>query len=366
MRILLIEPFFSGSHKQWAEGYQNASNHNVALLTLPGRHWKWRMFGGAVSLARQVERFKKPDLILATDMLDLATFLGLVPKAWRAIPTAIYFHENQITYPWSPDDADIALQRNNQYGFLNYTSALAADAVFFNSDFHRLSFLETLPDFLQQFPDHREKDLVERISRKSKTLPLGMDLRRIDPFIRKEKNARPVILWNHRWEYDKDPETFFRVLKNMQESGFSFQLVVLGESYAKSPAIFKQAKEQFGKELLHWGFAESYESYAHWLCKADILPVTSRQDFFGGSVVEAMYAGCYPLLPKRLAFPEHIPETFREDHLYETEEDLRRRLKEVLSMDLPQEKPWRQWVERYDWGTKGAMYDRALNHIINS
>mgnify|MGYP000456988033 CR=1 FL=1 len=37
--------------------------------------------------------------------------------------------ENQITYPWSPQDEDVKYQRNNQYGFINYTSALAADQV---------------------------------------------------------------------------------------------------------------------------------------------------------------------------------------------------------------------------------------------
>jgi len=49
MKILLVEPFFVGSHASWAKGYQQFSQHDVEILSLPGRHWKWRMYGGANS-----------------------------------------------------------------------------------------------------------------------------------------------------------------------------------------------------------------------------------------------------------------------------------------------------------------------------
>jgi len=81
MQIVLLEPFFCGSHQQWAEGLQQNSRHEFLLLFLKGRHWKWPRHGGAVILARKflVSRFE-PDLILATDMLDLTTFLALTRK----------------------------------------------------------------------------------------------------------------------------------------------------------------------------------------------------------------------------------------------------------------------------------------------
>jgi hypothetical protein len=53
MKILLISPYRGGSHQAWAEGYQAHSVHEVTLLTLPDRFWKWRMHGGAVTLARR-------------------------------------------------------------------------------------------------------------------------------------------------------------------------------------------------------------------------------------------------------------------------------------------------------------------------
>ena len=121
MKVLLIEPYYTGSHKKWAEGFKKYSSHHVKILSMKGQFWKWRMHGGAVTLAKMFNNMDwKPDLILSTDMLDLTTFLALTRVKSNGIPTAIYFHENQISYPWSPRDRDI----------LNYNAENARDAAY--------------------------------------------------------------------------------------------------------------------------------------------------------------------------------------------------------------------------------------------
>jgi len=42
------------------------------------------------------------------------------------------------------------------------------------------------------------------------------------------------------------------------------------------------------------------------LSEADVFVSTARHEFFGISVVEAIAAGVYPLLPRRLSYPEII------------------------------------------------------------
>ncbi|NNE29272.1 MAG: DUF3524 domain-containing protein, partial [Saprospiraceae bacterium] len=195
MRIFLLEPFFGESHKSWAKGLQRNSRHQVHILSLPDRHWKWRMHGGAVSLADQMQKLEPPDLILATDMLDLATFCG-ISRLDPSIPRIVYFHENQLTYPWSPTDPDPALKRDNHYSWINFTSALAADHVLFNSNFHRQEFLNALGGFLDQFPDHHNKHEISTIRQRSSVLHLGIDL---PGFSEKERGVKPIFLWNHRW-----------------------------------------------------------------------------------------------------------------------------------------------------------------------
>ena len=103
------------------------------------------MHGGAITMANEfMESNFNPDIILSTSMLDLSTFLSLTRKKTINIPVIHYFHENQLTYPFSKDDTDKKLKRDQHYGFINIVSALSADLVLFNSHFHKKSFL--LPD----------------------------------------------------------------------------------------------------------------------------------------------------------------------------------------------------------------------------
>jgi hypothetical protein len=56
MRIVALEPYDTGSHRDWLRGYARSSRHEVVPLTMSGQYWKWRMHGGAVSLAREMPR----------------------------------------------------------------------------------------------------------------------------------------------------------------------------------------------------------------------------------------------------------------------------------------------------------------------
>ena len=365
MRITLIEPYCTGSHAAWAQEYAAHSRHQVELLTLPGRNWKWRMHGGAVTLAsRFLAAPGSPDLILATDMLDLTTFLALTRGRSSGIPCALYFHENQLTYPWSPADQDPALKRDQHYAFINYTSALAADAVLFNSGYHRDAFLAALPGFLNQFPDATEPASVPAIAAKSRVLPLGMDLRKLERHRPgpAAPAAAPLILWNHRWEYDKAPEAFFEALFQLADQGVDFTVAVLGESFGRVPPVFEKARLRLGARVVQWGYQESFADYAKWLWRADILPVTSRQEFFGASVVQALYCDCLPLLPDRLSYPEHVPARAAEAVLYRGDEELAHRLAALIAQRSAGELLG-GFVRRYDWEQLAPVYDRFFERL---
>jgi len=369
MKIFIIEPYFTGSHAAWANGYAKHSRHQVEILNLSGQFWKWRMHGGAITLAEQFLKSKlEPDLILATDMLDITTFLSLTRTCTSDIPIAIYFHENQLCYPWSPDDRDIIHKRDKHYGFINYTSTLAANAVFFNSEFHSNAFFEELHRFLKHFPDHRGLENIERIRKKSQVLHLGLDLKKFDQFkIKKENSGNgkiPLVLWNHRWEYDKNPADFFNALIVLAEQGLDFNIAVLGENFSNSPVEFENAQKKLGGRIVQFGFAETFEQYANWLWQADIIPVTSNQDFFGASVVEAIYCGCFPLLPNRLAFPEIIPVDKYADNFYNNFDELVEKLAgAICDIQQTREQDLSPVVEKYCWEKMAPYYDEVLESL---
>lgn len=366
MKLCLLEPYDTGSHAQWARGLKKYSQHQIDILSLNGQYWKWRMHGGAVTLARQfMEMNDRPDLILATDMLDLSTFLALTRTVTAHIPTAVYFHENQLVYPWSPTDRDVQHRRDRHYGFINYVTALSADAVFFNSAFHQDEFIGALPRFLKHFPDYRELASIHCIEAKSEVLYLGLDLHALDKFkpAAPMKHARPLILWNHRWEYDKNPNDFFQVLFKLRERGENFDVVILGENFSQKPAIFEEAKSRLGDTVLHYGYVDSFESYAQWLWRADILPVTSNHDFFGASVAEAVYCGCHPLLPRRLTYPELLPGRAFDGCFYTNIDELERKLSSALKKRYHNSSEAALAMARFNWRAMAPVYDAAFEKL---
>lgn len=374
LTTMLLEPYCAGSHAAWADGYAAHSQHRVELLTLPGRFWKWRMHGAAVTLAeRFLQSQVRPDVILASDMLDLAAFLGLTRRQTAGVPVALYFHENQLTYPPQPVDPswDASRQRRARardlhYPFINYTSALAADRVFWNSAFNRDSFLAALPRFLKHFPDFNDLHNVKRIAAKSRVLPLGLDLQRLDALRPSTPRQGPaLLLWNHRWEYDKGPQEFFAALDALVERGCAFEVAILGQSFRQQPVEFERARQRLGPRVVHYGYARDLAVYAHWLWQSDIVVSCAQHEFFGAAVVEALYCDCWPLLPRRLVYPELLPQQWHAACLYDNLADLIEKLEwAIRHIDQIRQRSLRSVAELYDWQLMAPVYDQVLAQLV--
>ncbi len=364
MKLLLIEPYGSTSHLQWANLLLHNLKHEVAFLHLPGRHWKWRMHQAPLHFAAEFKQLDfLPDLIITSEMMDLALFKSLIKVD---VPVVLYFHENQLTYPISAADTDLTEGRDNHYGFLNLTSALVADAVLFNSHFHHRSFLESLPDFLAQFPDKIDPRFIEDLSAKCAVMVPGIDAAELDRSEKDHDHEFPLILWNHRWEYDKNPDLFFDVLFELADQ-CPFQLVLIGGDQRKAPSIFEEAKKRMGRRIVQYGYVKDRANYLAWLWKCDLIVSTSNQDFFGISVVEAIYCKCLPLLPNRLAFPEHIPQDLQTHFLYDSETDLREKLRYWLSHWREKNrftKALRTHLQSYEIRHLAKQYDDLFDQIL--
>ena len=325
------------------------------------------MHGAAVYFAEEIIKHRiQPKMILCTDMTYMIILRSLIERHLTDCTFTLYFHENQLSYPWSPTDRDVNLNRDVHYGFINYSSALAADRLYFNSKYHRTSFINSCDRMLSRFPDFQMRTSVDVIRDKSSVLYLGLQLDSLlsNKSISGEKNIRrPVLVWNHRWEFDKNPEEFFNALIQLKNKGLDFSLVVLGESFANSPEIFKIAEKELADRIIHYGFTSSKEKYFNLLAQSDIVAVTSIQDFFGGSVIEAMAAGCIPLLPARLAFPEHIPEALKNIFLYRESEKFVIRLEQCIKSYkelLKHRSTLKKHISRYDWNEIAKKYDIVL------
>lgn len=378
MHIWLLSPYQTGSHQSWSENYQRFSQHKITLLTMAGRFWKWRMQGGAIDLAAQARAaldFGPPDAVIATDMVNLPVWLALLRDALSPhTPILYYMHENQLTYPWRPGE-----KPDLTYAMVNWSSQLCADRVAFNSGYHLESWFEALPRLLKHFPDYNHLELIDQVRTQSCVLPVGI---RCDSLEYTTSNLdgsststqgdaqgcpthqAPLILWNQRWEYDKNPEHFFRLLYRLQEAGAPFQLAVAGENFRNIPQEFEQARQQLADRIVHWGYLESYTAYVDLLHRTDLVISTAVHEFFGISVLEAIVAGAFPLLPNRLSYPELIPGELHPACLYANEEALfEKALHRLLSPRSAPPSLRTHIVQEYDWVQVAARYDTLLEEM---
>jgi glycosyltransferase involved in cell wall biosynthesis len=359
MQILLVEPYHGGSHRAWAEGYAAASAHEVRIVSHPARWWKWRMQGSAVTLAEAAtaDGAARPDVVLVSDMTDVAALRWFLAEHWGRVPTAVYFHESQLTYPDPP-----GTERDERYAFLNWTAARAADLALFNSGYHRRVFWERVPALLERFPDLRHTHLVEEVEGRSEVLPVGVDLSWARPA--GDREEPPLVMWNHRWEHDKDPETFLAALTSLAGRGVDFRVALCGEGTPTEPEAFAATRDVLGRRIVQYGHAPR-ERYRHLLLASEVIVSTARQEFFGISVVEGCAAGAMPVLPARLSYPGLVPPELHESCLY-PEGGLEAALegaildrgrREEVRRILPAE------MRRFDWSVLAPAYDERLARL---
>lgn len=331
------------------------------MLTLPEGEWRRRMRRGAqelAPLAREVDG--QFEFLIVSDMLDLAAFLALTRPRFERVPVLAYFHENQMTYPRLK-----GTKFNSWFGQINYMTALSADAVAFNSEFHRGDFLRALRSLLQQPNNWLVEDAVGAIEARSSVLPVGVDLRWAAGAVRSDADGPRTILWNHRWEFDKAPELFNRTLHRLKANDVPFRVVVLGEQGDNPAEAITSLQDAFPAEVVHFGYAESRADYERLLRQSDIVVSTTRHEFFGVGMVEAMAAGCIPCAPNRYNYPALVPEELHGQLLWENETEFAAKLEALLTGPLPKREPLIASALRFDWAPVAPRWDEAIERLVN-
>lgn len=376
MKILALEPYFGGTRKRFLEGLAQHSKHDFQLVTMTARYWPWRMQGGAVTLAAKaleaLEDGFVPDLIFATDMVNLSAFKALTQGKFDKVPVVLYFHNNRLTHPLPPNE-----QRDPSYAYINYLSALTADRLVFNSHFHYHEFTDALPAFLGTYPDYTHLEKTQEIRDKSVVLHRGLSLKQFEPYADAAEDKTwgagmkpPIILWNHRWDFEKNPQAFFRLLNRLDDVGCKFRLILAGDRFNIQTNEFDGSFQRFADRILHYGYAEDVSEYAKLLHKADLVVSTAIHEFYGVTLLEAISCGCHPLLPNRLTYPELIPEQWHQPLLhapvlYKNEDELFEIMVRLLKGEerpLPKA-TLKSIAEPLDWANQVAKFDGLFAQV---
>jgi glycosyltransferase involved in cell wall biosynthesis len=363
VRILFVEPFYGGSHRAFADGLERHSRHDITLLTLPEGEWRRRMRRGAEELAAAAGALDGAfDAIVATSLLDVAAFLAFTRRRFAGTPVLVYFHENQMTYPRLRGTTF-----NSWFGQVNYHAALAADRVAFNSAFHRDDFLAALRTLVRQPNNWLTHEGIEAVERRSTVLPVGVELGWLDahrPAL--PDGGPPVVLWNHRWEFDKAPETFCRAIRQLAAEGLPFRLALAGDPGPNPDPGLSALAVALGDQVIQAGRVADPARYAELLWRSDVVVSTTRHEFFGVATVEALYCGCFPVAPNRYNYPALVPATLHDRCLWETEADLVAKLREAIAGASGEDTAaLRASAQRFDWPAVIGEWDAALEFVAS-
>lgn len=300
-RILLLSAYRADSHAAWVDWLTTTFDAwDWEVLELPGRHFRWRIRGNPLSWLERLESLR-PDAIVASSMVDLATLRGLHPPL-AAVPALYYFHENQFAYPTGEHQV-----RSVEPQMVQLYAALAADRVLFNSRFNRDSFLAGTEDLLQRMPDAVPPGIRQRLESRSGVLPIPQPALPDTPAAARDPR---LIVWNHRWEYDKAPERFAEAMLQLAARGVEFRLALLGARPRHTPEPLQRLRADLGERIVADGKLPRAE-YAAVLRRAAVVVSTTLHEFQGLAMLEATAAGATPLVPDALVYPEQYPAEYR-------------------------------------------------------
>jgi len=324
MKILLLSAYDALSHRYWREGLvEQFPDIEWTVLTLPARYFRYRVRSNPLSwLADYQPTLKaKYDAVIATSMVDVATLRGLVPSL-AATPLWLYCHENQFAYPaGAAKNNPVAHDLEAKMVFIY--NCLAADKISFNSHWNRDSALAGMAELFQRFPEKINSSLLDVIASKSDVLPVPLT-EKTHAFtsdsaldLDSDVDELPLrLLWNHRWEYDKGPDRLLALVDALENSGLICELNIVGQQFRQLPKAFSLIETILEQSSTlqkgRWGYIDSASDYQQLLQQCDVVVSTALHDYQGIAILEAVQAGCVPLLPNQIVYPE----IFSNEYLY--------------------------------------------------
>ncbi|MFD2166191.1 DUF3524 domain-containing protein [Thalassotalea euphylliae] len=370
MKILLLSAYDAASHQYWREGIvEHIPEHEWTVLTLPARFFSWRVRGNSLTWAFEQKAILSQhyDLIVATSMADISGLKGLVPSLAH-IPTIVYFHENQFAYP-KTEQAFNSVEPQ----MLSIYSGVAANGLVFNTDFNRQTFLAGARQLLKKLPDQVPKGIVESLEAKSHVI--AVPIRGCDKQCRESSNRTQLsVVWNHRWEYDKGPILLKHIVEKALLKSLDIKFHIVGQRFRYTPVEFDEIaellKQTTSKAVLgHFGFVESRDAYYQLLRTSDVVLSTAEHDFQGLSILEAVYRGCTPLVPNKLAYPEILGQQFCYGQDSMELDKLAVLAVEKLAVYASRKQAGNSLpkanVERFTWPNLIGDYQSIFNEVVN-
>jgi alpha-1,6-mannosyltransferase len=185
------------------------------------------------------------------------------------------------------------------------------------------------------------KNQVERLGVRAKisVLPVFVDIEKYRA-VHAKPHAQKTILWNGRFEAEKDPLRAIAVLEDVHKNGVDAKLMMIGEGSMRG--LLQEKAATLPVEILPW----QHEMAPH-LESADVVLSTSPQESWGASIVEALAAGVAAVsFDVGVAREAGAIIATPKDMAQKVTEVLEKRTRGILQISLPTASQWAmQWKQ---------------------
>ncbi|MDG2139859.1 MAG: DUF3524 domain-containing protein, partial [Gammaproteobacteria bacterium] len=211
-------------------------------------------------------------------------------------------------------------------------AAICADKIIFNSNYNRDTFIKGVKHLLKTLPEKIPTEVLDKLENNT-VIPVPLpNINRKESTTSKDQLS---IIWNHRWEYDKGPELLLQLITEVDLRNLPIRFHIVGEQFRHTPKPFgdiqlklKSHASRLGLKLGAFGYINNRIEYHSLLQSSDLVLSTALHDFQGLAIQEACLAGCSPITPRSLVYPEYVPE----DCMYENSNNGKEQVREIIEI----------------------------------
>jgi hypothetical protein len=295
--ILALEPFFGGVRRDMLETLVRCSRHRWTVLKLPPRRIERRLSVAANWFAEQLTRHwvGRVDLLFTSEAMNLASLFRLMPQLARK-PSVVYFHENQLP--------DIHTNTDSPLDLVNLNTANAATEIWFNSDWHRKTFLQRAKVLVERHPEINAHRPLPQLKRKASVIPPAIDMSEVTQAQHSgiERDGTALFFETR----DAEVGLLNKALAMLRARAEEFRLITVGPVEGLSNDYPRQTLSE-----------SDNASHARGLCESGVIVSTKPDAASDFLVVRGLAAGCRPILPASGFYPELLPATMRASSLYD-------------------------------------------------
>lgn len=290
-RILVYEPFYKGSHKQYIDGFLKTFSDVVVNISCPYTDNNKIRFLSSFFLMDKLKT------------MDLSNFHFLYTSNWVDITQIKVLHKfviitrmHETFFEFNDVKTNFATKIGHNVN--DVAAALYSDCLLFNSESHKNRFMILIEKLFKFIGLGNIDSLLKIVRYKSKVLYLGLDLPEVKNVVKKDRS----FIWNHNSKKYKNPRMAINFFQKLCEYDNKFSLTWLGGNVDE----VTRSLNRLTCELNILGYVNK-EKYLEELKKSKYVISTSDNDNFGISVIEAINCECIPLLKNLDVFNELYP-----------------------------------------------------------